>query len=267
MTATPVKTAALQAGLRVFAPERLDDSILCEVGSLRPDLLACVSYGKILPQRLLEAPALAALNVHPSLLPAYRGAAPIQAALRDGRSSSGVSVIWMTPQMDAGDIALAREVSIDERDTYGTLHHRLAVLAAELLAEAVEQLACGRLGRQPQDHSRATYTRLIGKHELQLDFTQPTKDIVNQIRSASPRPGAWVMLDHRRLKVLEARAERRAPEGRRPGEVLEYAGDGPLIATLDGSIRILRVVPEGKPEMSGADLARNKARTGARKLE
>lgn len=254
LTPTPVKTAAAAAALPVFTPDELDGAFCEAVAALRPDVLVCVSYGKILPRRLLDVPALGALNVHPSLLPAYRGATPIQAALRDGLSRSGVSIIWMSERMDAGDIALAEEVEIKPEDDFESLHDRLAQVSAQLLARAMTQLAEGTLGRVAQDEAQATFTRPISKEEtrLRLDDARRSADVV---RSLSPKPGAWLELAGKRVKVLQARAEGGAREA--AGALLSLDGDGPLIACRSGSLRLLRVVPEGKPPMSGADYARS----------
>lgn len=250
---TPVKSAATEAGLPVFEPQRLDAVFVAGVATHAPQALTCVSYGKILPASLLATPSLGALNVHPSMLPAYRGAAPIQAALRDGCTRTGVSVIWMSERMDAGDIALAREVDIAPGDDFGSLHDRLAAIGAELLAEALAQLALGTLARTPQDESRATYTKPISKEDQHLRLDD-AHQALNIVRSLSPRPGAWLELGGKRVKVLEARAE---PGGGEPGALASLEGDGPLIACRSGALRLLRVVPEGRPPMSGADFARS----------
>jgi methionyl-tRNA formyltransferase len=254
LTPTPVKTAAAAAGMPVFTPEKLDTAFCEAASALLPDVLVTASYGRILPRALLHVPALGALNVHPSLLPEYRGATPIQAALRDGLSATGVSIIWMNDRMDAGDIALAQTVGIKRDDDFQTLHDRLAQVSAVLLRSALHELAAGTLGRVAQDETKATFTRPIAKEDLRLALDDATHS-VNIVRSLSPKPGAWLELDGKRLKVLEARAE----DGVRaaPGTVLSLDGDGPLIACDAGSLRLLRVVPAGKPLMSGADFARS----------
>jgi methionyl-tRNA formyltransferase len=256
MTPTPVKTAAAAAGLPVFTPERLDGAFCEAVDALSPDVLVSVSYGKILPPRLLATPKLAALNVHPSLLPAYRGATPIQAALRDGLARTGVSIIWMSERMDAGDIALAEDVEILPDDDFETLHDRLAQVSARLLARAMMELTKGTLARVAQDETAATYTRLISREDARLRLDDARRN-VDVIRSLSPKPGAWLELRGKRVKVLLARAEGDAPG--QPGALLSLAGEGPLIACSAGALRLLRVVPEGKPPMSGADFARSLA--------
>jgi methionyl-tRNA formyltransferase len=253
MTSTHVKAAALGAGLPVETPEKLDGAFIEGVGALRPEALVCASYGKILPGALLEVPKLGALNVHPSLLPAYRGATPIQAALRDGLTRTGVSIIWMSPRMDAGDIALSREVPIESSDDFDSLHDRLADAGAEALADAMARLAAGTLERTPQDDARATFTKPLSKEDARLRFDLDAVAAANVVRALSPRPGAWFEHGGKRIKVLHARAEDGAGE---PGALLHDGGDGPRLVFAHGALRLLRVVPEGKPPMSGADFAR-----------
>jgi len=248
LTPTPVKAAAVPLGLDVFTPEKLDAGFVALAAGLRPELLACVSYGKILPVALLESATLGALNVHPSLLPQYRGATPIQAALREGLKTTGVSVIWMSPRMDAGDIALQRSVAIEATDDFAALHDRLARLGSDMLLEAAAQLDEGRLARTPQEHERATYTKPLRKEDLRIDFDSDPLAVVNQVRSLSPKPGAWALVNGVRVKVLEAEVSPRGDVG--------VDGDAFAVACRGGVVRLLRVIPEGKPAMTGAEFAR-----------
>lgn len=248
-----VKKRATEIGLHVLTPDRLDAPFLQSIAQLRPQLLACVSYGKILPPAVLAIDGMAPLNVHPSLLPEYRGAAPIQSALRDGRALTGVSIIWMTPKMDAGDIVLQKEVAIGENETFGRLHDRLAGVGAKMLTEAAALLAEGALTRHPQDEARATYTKPISKDDLQIRFDATAKAVVDLVRSASPAPGAWTLFDGKRLKVIDARAE--------PLGSPDVTGEGPSIRASDGVVRLLSVVPEGRREMSGGEFARTRSKS------
>ncbi len=262
VTPTPVTAAARAHGREAWTPQRIDAAFIERVKGLRPELLACASYGKILPQALLDIPDMAALNVHPSLLPRYRGATPIQSALRDGCARTGVTIFWMAREMDAGDIALARPVEIEASDDYGALHDRLAHIGAELLVQAAALLGEGRLTRMPQREDEATYCKPLTKDDLRLRFDAPARAVVDQIRSLSPKPGAWMIFDGRRLKVLQAQALDAAAvfgEAVAPGTPIAIEQSGPVIATAPGAIRLLRVTPEGKPSMTGADFAKASA--------
>ena len=248
---SPVKVRALALDLDVQTPERLDAPFIDAIARLRPQLLACISYGKILPKALLEIDGMTALNVHPSLLPEYRGAAPIQTALRDGRTTTGVSIIWMNARMDEGDLALTREIAIAPDENYGALHDRLAHVGAAMLAHAADLLARGALPRTSQDHARATYTKPVSKDDLRIDAGRSARSIVDLVRSASPAPAAWTIVDGKRLKVLEARVEPRGAD--------VASGDGPTFEAADGIVRFVRVVPEGKRAMSGAEYLRTRS--------
>ena len=265
LTPTPVAVAGRSAGAEVLMPARLDAEFIDRLRRLRPELLACASYGKILPAALLAMPGLSALNVHPSLLPKYRGATPIQAALRDGCTQTGVTIFWMAQRMDAGDIALPRAIPIDPADDYGTLHDKLAQAGAVLLSQAAARLSEGQLSRTPQRDEEATYCRPLLKDDLRLRFDVPAQRVVDQVRSLAPKPGAWMLFEGKRLKVLRAEevepaAAASSNAGRAdspaPGVVTAFEAAGPVIACAPGAIRLLRVVPEGKPGMSGAQFAR-----------
>jgi methionyl-tRNA formyltransferase len=253
---TPVTVVARRAHVQVLTPNKLDAAFIAQVASLRPQLLACASYGKILPAALLELPGASALNVHPSLLPLYRGATPIQSALRDGCTQTGLTIFWMTPRMDAGDIALSRIVAIEESDDYGTLHDRLAHVGGELLGEAAMLLSEERLGRTPQREEDATYCKPLVKDDLRLALDKPARAVVDQIRSLSPKPGAWMPFAGKRLKVLEAAVAELPPDANAaPGELVAAGTQGALIATSGGAIRLIRVIPQGRSAMSGTEFA------------
>jgi methionyl-tRNA formyltransferase len=260
---TAVSTVARTAGVAVFTPAKLDDTFISQMRAYKPDLLAVASYGKILPPKLLAIEGAAALNVHPSLLPAYRGATPIQAALRDGLDKTGVTIFWMSAGLDDGDIALARSVRIEPSDNYGLLHDKLAHVGAELLSEAARLLSEKRLGHTPQRNEDASYTKPLTKADLRLRFDVPATAAVNQVRSLSPKPAAWMLFDGKRLKVLEAAilpgnvvARVYSRQTYHPGDIIGFEQNGPLVATLPGAMCLTKVIPEGKPIMSGADFAR-----------
>jgi methionyl-tRNA formyltransferase len=250
-----VKEAAHDLGIAVETPEKLDTEAVRRVLALHADVLACASYGKILPGALVMNTEMPALNVHPSALPKYRGATPIQGALQAGEATTAVSVMWMSARMDAGDIALQIAVDIAPDDNYGTLHDRLAEMGANALLDALRLYGQNSLPRVPQVEALATYTRPISKPDLELRFTASSHELAKHVRAFSPKPGAWMQHDGRRLKILAASAEPGERIGS-PGELRVAANGDPLVATVDGQLRLLTVVPEGKRPMSGRDYAR-----------
>lgn len=255
MSSSPVKETAREVGLAVETPVKLDSDFVNRVVETRADALVCASYGKILPAALVTNPAMPALNVHPSALPKYRGATPIQAALIAGDPSTAVTVMWMAARMDAGDIALQATTDIEAEENYGALHDRLADIGARALLDALDLLSRGELPRIPQDEAFATYTRPISKPDLELRFTEQSRELADRVRAYSPKPGAWISHDGRRLKILAACAEDRPPTG--PPGTLSMTADGePIIATVDGVLRLTTVIPEGKRQMSGREFAR-----------
>jgi len=205
---SPVKAAALELGLRVYEPERLR-AFAGEIADERFDLFALASYGRILPQELLDLPRLGALNVHPSLLPKYRGASPIQSAIAAGETETGVSIMLMDAGLDTGDVVLQRRVAIEPGENYGALHDRLAEIGAELLGEALEFAAVGAIPRAPQI-GEASVTRPIAKDDLFVDLRWPAERVVARVRAFSPQPAARAVVGGENLKILSAHV---APDG------------------------------------------------------
>jgi methionyl-tRNA formyltransferase len=202
---TPVKRAARERGLRVFEPTRL--SVLAsEIDGEAFDLFALASYGRILPKALLEIPKLGALNVHPSLLPKYRGATPIQTAIRNGETQTGVTIMLMDEGMDTGDVVLQEEIEIAPDDDYATLHDRLALYGGELLNEAISRAERGELQAVPQ-RGEPVVTHPITDEDLLIDWSWPPQKIADVVRAYAPVPGARAMLDGERVKVLRAHAD------------------------------------------------------------
>jgi methionyl-tRNA formyltransferase len=202
---TPVKSAALTLGLRVYEPASLK-AFTDQLAGETFDLFALASYGRILPQALLDLPRRGALNVHPSLLPKYRGATPIQSALRAGETQTGVSIMLMDAGMDTGDLVLQETVDIDPADEYGVLHDRLALYGGELLGEAVDLAESGPLPRRAQA-GEPSVTRPISKDDLVVDWSWPPEKIVNTVRAFAPSPAARAELDGEIVKLLRAHTE------------------------------------------------------------
>jgi methionyl-tRNA formyltransferase len=199
---TPVKAAALELGVRVYEPISLR-AFAAELADETWDAFALASYGRILPQAILDLPRLGAFNVHPSLLPRYRGATPIQSAIANGDAQTGVSVMLMDAGMDTGDIVAQERVDIEAGEDYGSLHDRLAEIGARMLADVLAEAAAGSVPRRAQV-GEVSITRPLRKEDLQLDLEQPARAIVNRVRALSPQPAARAVLNGETVKVLRA---------------------------------------------------------------
>jgi methionyl-tRNA formyltransferase len=208
MRPSAVKSAAIELGARVYEPHRLRP-FAREIAPEGWDLFVLASYGRVLPAELLQLPRLGSLNVHPSLLPKYRGATPIQSAIANGDAETGVSIMLMDAGLDTGDVVLQDRVAIEPGEIYGELHDRLARLGAELLAKALDLVQAGDLPSRPQS-GEAILTRPVSKEDLLLDLDAPPQRIVDKVRAFSPRPAARAMLAGEMVKVLRAHV---APDG------------------------------------------------------
>lgn len=254
MRLSPVKTRAVEAGLDILQPERARNPELAErLAEIAPDVAVVVAYGKILPGPLLEIPRLGFVNVHFSLLPAYRGAAPVQRAIIDGLAETGVSIIVLTEGMDEGPVITREPVAIDETDTAGSLGARLAGVGARILVQALHGYAEGTMPPKAQDHARATYASKISTEEARIQWTMRSKNIRNLVRGLNPVPGTWTMVQAKRLKVHEVAvvaAEKRLEPG------ILVTSDRLVVGTADGAVELTDVQLEGKRRMSGEELAR-----------
>lgn len=248
---TAVKRAALALGLRVYEPATLGGWSETPLTDL--DLFLLASYGKILPAALLEVPKLGALNVHPSLLPLYRGATPLQSALRDGARESGVTIMLMDAGMDTGDIVLQERTPVGTTETYGELHDRLAELGARLLGRALEAAAAGTLAAKPQ-RGTPSVTRPLTKEDLRIDWRWDAERIVNTVRAFSPQPGARAELHGTAVKLLRAACADAASDAP-PGTILGVAGEAATVATGAGALNVLSLVPANRGPMTGAAFA------------
>lgn len=255
LRASPVKEAALRWNLPVLQPERPGDpSFLEELAGLRPDVIVTAAYGRILPPVLLELPARACLNVHPSLLPLYRGPAPVHRALMRGEECTGVSIMYMSEEMDAGDIVLQREMEIEPGEDRGNLEKRLAETGADLLLQALRLVAGEEVTRLPQEHKRATYAPALAAEEEEIRWARPAREVINIIRALAPSPGARTAVGSRWIKILRASVVP-ALEGRtEPGRVLEVRPrEGFVVAAGEGAVLVEAVKPAGGKAMSAAD--------------
>jgi len=263
VSACPVKAYLGSRNIPVLSPAKVNTpESLAAIQGLRPDLLVVVAYGQILKPDLLAIPPLGCINVHGSLLPRYRGAAPIQWAVAHGDAVSGVTTMYMNEGMDTGDMILKRELPIDPGDTGGSFHDKLAKVGADLLGETVELIRSGRVPRVPQDESLASVAPKLKKADGKIDWSLPAVTIHNHVRAFNPWPGSFCILSGnpaKTLKVLATRVEPIPSAGGKVGEVLEQAGDGPLIQTGLQAIRLLEVQPEGRKPMTGAAFLRGHA--------
>jgi len=251
-----VKMAADRLGLPVRQPERLRrPAALAELRELEPDLIVVVAYAQLLPRQVLELPPYGCINVHASLLPAYRGGAPIHWAVLSGEEVSGVTTMLMAEQLDAGDMLLQASISIGPDETTGELHDRLAVLGADLLAETLVKLKQGQLQPRPQPATGVTYARNIQKSDGLIDWSKPASKLHNLVRGLNPWPAAFTYHQERMLRVWSSQLLPES-EGGQPGMVLRLTSEGPVIATGEGALLLRSVQPANKRRMSGADYAR-----------
>lgn len=255
----PVKVAAGELGIPVYQPQSLrDESFSALLRELDPELIAVVAYGKLLPPETLDYPRHGCINVHASLLPEYRGAAPIQRVIMDGREKTGVTTMYMEEGLDTGDMLLVREVEITPDDDTGSLTEKLAVAGAALLCETVDGIERGEIRRIPQDHSRSTYAAKVLKADCRIDFERSATEIANLVRALSPAPYAVTHTpDGRLLKIVSARVG--VGEGR-PGEVIACpTEDGCIrVACGVGALDVSAVIPEGKGRMPSGDFIRGR---------
>jgi len=257
LAASPVKEAAVKAGIPVYQPERIRKDGIDSLKALKPDLCVTAAFGQILSQEVLDIPPMGNINVHASLLPRHRGAAPIAHMIMEGDSEAGVTTMMMDAGIDTGDILLQEKTAIGETETCGELTARLSTIGADLLLRTLKQMAEGTLKRIPQDHSRMTYDPMLRKEMGVIDFRREARLVRGQINGLNPWPCASVLIDGQRIKLLRAAA---AEESGIPGTVL-YADPkkGLAIACGTGSVRILELqAPGGKP-MRAEDYLRGHA--------
>jgi methionyl-tRNA formyltransferase len=248
---TPVHERALSLGLPVRTPRSLKSEDEARAfKALDLDAAVVVSYGHILTKAFLDAPVLGCINIHGSLLPRWRGAAPIQRAIMAGDAETGVSIMEMTEEMDAGDVLLVRRTPIEPDDTTGTLGERLAALGAAAIGEAIDGLHAGTLHAQPQPPEGVTFAPKIEREQARLDWTRPAAELERVVRAMQPAPAAFTTLDGRLLKVHRA-ALAPASHGS-PGSVLAAGIAGIDVATGDGALRLVEVQLEGKKRMAAA---------------
>ncbi len=254
LTAPPTKQLALENNIEVFQPQSLKEQSVFELlEGLKPDLIAVVAYGKIIPENILKLPPLGCINVHGSLLPSLRGAAPIQWSVINAQEYAGVTTMYMDKGLDTGDIILSEKTKIKNSETSGELYERLAPMGAQLLLKTIELLKEGRAERKPQDNSAATYAPMLNKEMAVLNFSKSSKELCALICGLNPWPVAFTTIEGKRLKVFRA-----VPADKKGdcGKLLDTKKF--IVGTGDGSIELLEVQLEGSKMQSGEEFIRGK---------
>lgn len=246
LTPPPVKQLALSRGIPVYQPTKMRDGTAAALlRELAPDCLVVVAYGRILPQEILDVPPRGCVNIHSSLLPRYRGAAPIQWSVIRGETVTGVTSMFMDAGMDTGDIIDTLTTPIGENETAGELFERLAPLGARLLSTTLAAIADGTVTRRPQNDAEATMAPMLEKAMGRLDLTRPARELHNQVRGMNPWPGAFCTAGGKTLKIHETRV---AAGSGAPGTLL--CADPVTVACGEGALQLVTVQPEGKPRMA-----------------
>ena len=251
---SPVKELALENNIPVYQPTKLRDGTATElIKSLRPDILVVVAYGRILPDDMLEVPKYGAINVHASLLPKYRGAAPIQWAVLNGDKITGVTTMYLASEMDTGDIIYTAETEIGEFETSGELFDRLMVMGAELLDRTLRDIEAGTAPRTPQDHSKASYVKMLDKSLSPIEWAKTPREIIKQIYGLQPWPVATAELDGKVFKIYSAEYTQNKTV-KAPGSVVSAGKKGIEIACLGGeTLLITELQAAGKKRMKASD--------------
>lgn len=256
LTPPPVKQRAMEANIPVFQPVKIREDYQ-QVIDWQPDLIVTCAYGQIIPKSLLDCPRLGAINVHASLLPKYRGGAPIQWAIMNGEKETGMTVMYMAEKMDAGDIIKMKKIPIHESDNNGTMHDKLSQLGAELLIETLPSIIDGTNERIPQNEEEVTYAYNISKSDEWLDFNKPSEAVFNHIRGLDPWPGCYALMDGERFKIYESTIVS-SNSSEQPGTIIAIEKDFITVKTIDGAIQITTGQLAGRKRQAMRDILNGK---------
>ena len=251
-----VKEVAVKNGIPVFQPNKIREDYNAVIDA-NPDIIITCAYGQIIPKILLDYPKYGAVNVHASLLPKYRGGSPIHRCIMNGDDKTGITIMYMAPGMDDGDIIAQSEISIDFCDNVGIVHDKLSVLGSEFLYEILPDIFSGNASRVKQDESLVSFAYNIKREEERLDFNDSVINVYNKIRGLYPFPGAYFMIDDEVIKVSDARISEELYDGE-IGKIVSFFDDGFGVRCADGVIVITRLKPAGKKEMSCRDYINGK---------
>lgn len=250
LTAPPVKETAVKHDLKVLQPEKIAGSEEMEtIIDLNPDLIITTAYGQFLPEVLLEAPKYKSINVHASLLPKYRGAAPIHYAVWNGDQQTGVSIMYMTKQMDAGDVLAKRLINIERSDDTGQLFEKLSYVGRDLLIDTLPKIFEETIKPEPQNESEVSYSPMISREQEQIDWTETAEKLFNKIRAFRPFPGTYTLLNGDRFKIWDSEVVDQSTE-KTPGTIVKVNNDVLHVACGNNTVlSLLHVQPSGKPKM------------------
>jgi len=263
---SPIKTIALERGSKVFQPDSFNSpQVIDELRMLQCDLIVVVAYGQLLPAEALEIPPLGCINIHASLLPKYRGAAPIQWAVIKGERETGVTAMYMARELDTGDVISSKKTYIGEEETAGELHDRLSVIGAELLIETINSITEGTAARMPQNHLEATYAPQLDRSISPIDWGDSAYNIKCKVRGLSPWPGATAVFSGSIFKIHSVAIAEKASGGHitevgyTPGDIISYGNHGIEVACSDGSVIIKELQAAGGRRMTAAEYLRGHA--------
>lgn len=257
LTAPPVKTVALDLGIEVFQPKTVNcEEAYSKLDQWGPDAIVVVAFGQILKPNILDLPPLGCINVHGSLLPKYRGAAPIHWAIINGEKTTGVTTMFMDPGMDTGDIIFQKEMTIGPLETVGELHDRMAVLGGEVLLDTLNLLQQGKATRRKQKDSEATYAPLLTREHEVLDWGKSAAQIANHVRGMNSWPGAHTTLNGKVLKIWRAYEAQHSPDTGRSGEIVAVDNKGIIVQAGCGQVAVTELQLQNKSRMAASDFLR-----------
>lgn len=251
---SPVKAAALHYNLSILQPDNIkNDDFYNQIATLNPEVIVVIAFGQFLPKRLLDLPRYGCINVHASLLPNYRGSAPIHWAIINGEGISGITTMYMDAGMDTGDMIIKMETPILSTDTTGSLHDKLQDLGATVLSNTLQQIAAGTAPREPQNDAEATYAPMLCRDTERIDWQQPAVAIHNLVRGLNPWPGAYCQHQNKSLKVWQTRIYSESTSYSKPGQIVQLTKEGLVVETGKGTIELLEVQPESKRRMMASN--------------
>ncbi len=258
LKATPVKECALKHNIEVYQPVKIRNEYE-HVLECNPDVIVTCAYGQIIPSILLDTPKYKAINVHASLLPKLRGGSPLHKCIIDGYKETGITIMYMAPGMDDGDIITQRSIEIKDTDNVGIIHDELSIMGRDLLLETLPNIFSGNITRIKQDPNEVTYAYNIKREEEKIDFNKTAREVFNQIRGMYPFPVAYTTLNGEVIKICESRIGNTSKG--KPGEIIETSKDGISVMCKDKNIIITRLKPSGKKEMAVRDYLNGKNKT------